>query len=211
MNFGIAYIMKMLYSFLVVILLVLVYTYIQSLEAKGCACATTTNSSFIKGFTIFAIIYLLLTAFIPESSMKEYLGNNIVILYKYVDLVFILVFIYYLYVVFRYTRYLVDEKCKCSADMRREIIMIGSMIELILLVVLFILGVITTTIFTVLFSVVKTVEETSKNASDAIRDPIGSLSKIPKTLKKEMNSLNSFVSNTGKEIKKIGTKKTGRR
>jgi hypothetical protein len=207
MNFGIAYIMKMLYSFLVVILLVLVYTYIQSLETKGCACAMTPNSSFIKGFTIFAIIYLLLTAFIPESSIKDYFGNNIVILYKYIDLIFVLVFIYYIYTVFRYTRYLVDEKCKCSTDMRREIIMIGSMIELILLVIVFILSVITTAIFTVLFSVVKTVEETSKNASDAIRDPIGSLSKIPKTLKKEMKSLNSFVSNTGKEIKKIGTKR----
>lgn len=207
MNFGISYIMKMLYQFLVVILLVLIYTYIKSLEEKGCACAMTPNSSFIRGFTIFAIIYLLLTAFIPESTMKDYFGNNIVILYKYVDLVFILVFIYYIYVVFRYTRYLVDEKCKCSADMRREIIMIGSMIELILLVILFILSVISTAIFTVLFSVVKTVEETSNNASNAIRDPIGSLSKIPKTLKKEMKSLNSFVSNTGKEIKKIGTKR----
>lgn len=207
MNFGIAYIMKMLYSLLVVILLVLIYTYTQNLESKGCECAMTSNSKFIKVFTIFAIVYLLLTAFVSENVIKKYLGDNVLILYKYVDLIFLLVFVYYIYVVFRYTRYLVDEKCKCSEDMRREIIMVGSIIELILLVVLFVIGIISTTVFTVLFSVVKTVEETSKNASDAIRDPIGSIRKIPKSLKKEMNNFNSFVVNTGKELKKIGTKK----
>ncbi len=57
MNFGIAYIMKLLYSFIVVILLGLIYTYLISLENKGCACSYTTNAAFIKGFTIFAIIY----------------------------------------------------------------------------------------------------------------------------------------------------------
>lgn len=207
MNFGIAYIMKLLYSFIVVILLGLIYTYLKSLENKGCICSQTANSSFIKGFTIFAIIYLLLTAFIPESSIRNAMGNNILVLYKYIDLIFIFVFIYYIYLVFRYTKYLVDEKCKCSEDMRREIIMVGSLIQLILLVILFVLGVISITIFSVLFNVVKTVEETSENARSAIRDPIGSLSKIPKTLKKQMSDLNSFVSNTGKEFKKIGKKR----
>lgn len=207
MNFGIAYVMKIFYSFLVIILLALVYSYIISLESKGCACAMTANVAFIKGFTLFAIIYLLLTGFIPESSIKNTLGDNIVILYKYIDLIFILVFVYYIYLVFRYTRYLVDEKCKCSVDMRREIIMIGSLIELILLVILFILGVISTTIFTVLLTVVKTVEENSDNARNVIRDPVGSISKIPKSLKKNMNSLNSFLSDTGKELRKISKKK----
>ena len=176
-------------------------------RSKGCACAVSPNSSFIKGFTIFAIFYLLLTGFVPESSIKDSMGPNILILYKYIDLIFILVFIYYIYVVFKYTKYLVDEKCKCSEDMRREIIMIGSLIQLLLLVILFVLGVFTTAVFTVLLSVVKNVEENSDIARNAIRDPIGSFSKIPGTLKKQMDSLNSFVTETGKEIKKIGKKK----
>lgn len=206
MNFGVAYIMKLLYAFIVVILLVLIYTYISSLESKGCACAMSPNSSFIKGFTVFAIFYLLLTGFIPEKSIRDSMGQNILILYKYIDLIFILVFIYYIYVVFRYTRYLVDEKCKCSEDMRREIIMVGSLIQLLLLVILFVLGVFTTAVFTVLLSVVKNVEENTDIARNAIRDPIGSMSKIPNTIKKQMSSLNSFVSETSKEIKKIGRK-----
>jgi hypothetical protein len=208
MNLNIAYIIKLLYSFLVIILLALVYSYITSLESKGCECALAPNVNFIKGFTLFAIIYLLVTAFVPESTLRETFGNNLVILYKYVDLIFILVFIYYLYVVFKYTRYLVDEKCKCSTDMRREIIMIGSIVELILLVILFILGVVTTAILTVLFSVVKSVEENSDVARGAIRDPIGSISKVPKALKKEMSEIGSYLNKTGKEIRKIGTKRS---
>jgi len=207
MDFNIAYIMKLLYSLLIIILLVLIYTYLTSLEAKGCQCALTPNNKFIKGFTIFAIIYLLLTAFVHEDTIKNTFGTSVLMLYKYVDLIFILVFIYYIYLVFRYTRYLVDEKCKCSEDMRREIIMVGSIIELILLVVLFILSVITTAILTVLFSVVKSVEENTDIARGAIRDPVGSISKVPKALKKEISDIKSYMSKTGKELRKIGTKK----
>jgi uncharacterized protein YlxW (UPF0749 family) len=90
--------------------------------------------------------------------------------------------------------------------MRREIIMVGSLIQLLLLVILFVLGVFTTAVFTVLLSVVKNVEENTDIARNAIRDPIGSMSKIPNTIKKQMSSLNSFVSETSKEIKKIGRK-----
>lgn len=101
MNLNIAYIIKLLNSLLVIILLALLYSYIMSLESKGCECAMTPNVGFIKGFTLFAIIYLLLTAFVPESTIRQTFGNNLLILYKYVDLIFILVFIYYLNTTYR--------------------------------------------------------------------------------------------------------------
>lgn len=208
MNFNVSYIMKLLYSLLVVILLILVYTYITSLEEKGCACAMTKDNNFIKGFTLFAIIYLIFTGFIPEETIKDTVGPTIVFLYKFIDLIFVLVFIYYIYVVFRYTRYLVDEKCKCSVDMRREIIMVGSLIELVLLVILFILGVVTVTIMSVLVTVIKNVGEASDNARDAIRDPVGSLSRIPEALKKEAKDLKTMVSKTGKELRKIASRRS---
>ena len=64
-----------------------------------------------KGFTLFAIVYLLITGFVPDKFLVDSLGANIVILGKIVDLIFVLIFIYYLYTVFQYTRYLVNEKC----------------------------------------------------------------------------------------------------
>jgi predicted PurR-regulated permease PerM len=92
--------------------------------------------------------------------------------------------------------------------MRREIIMVGSLIELVLLVILFILGVVTITIFSVLFTVIKTVSENSDNARDAIRDPVGSISKLPKALQKEYEDIRDYVSKTSSEIKKIGNRRS---
>jgi hypothetical protein len=206
-DLGISYIMKFIYSILTIILLVFIYTYLTNLENKGCACALTPNNAFIKGFTLFAIIYLIFTGFVSDKMLHDSLGSNIVLLYKYVDLIFVLVFIYYLYQVFQYTRYLVNEKCKCSVDIRREIIMIGSLIEFGLIFLLFLLHIIAFTIFTVIYSVVSQVNEGSDNVRNVIRDPIGSLSKVPKSIKNEMSNINNYISKTSSEIKKIGSKR----
>jgi hypothetical protein len=207
-DFGLTYITKVFYSVITIILLIVIYTYIVSLENKGCKCALPPNINFIKGFTIFSIIYLLFTGLVSEQVLKDNFGINIVIINKFVDLIFALVFIYYLYEVFIYTRRLVNEKCKCSEDSRREIIMIGTIIEFVLIFILFILGIILTVVFSVIINVVKSVEDGSSDLKGVIRDPIGSMSKIPKKIKDEINSIKSLVNKTTKEISKI--KKTSR-
>lgn len=206
-DFSVSYIMKFIYSILTIILLIFVYTYLTSLEAKGCVCANTNNSAFIKGFTLFAIIYLIFTGFVSDKMLNDTFGSNIVLLYKYVDLAFVLVFIYYLYLVFQYTRYLVNEKCKCSSDIRREIIMIGSLIEFGLIFLLFLLHIIAFTIFTIIFGVIKEINDGSDKVRSVIKDPVGSLSKVPKSINDEFNNIGKYLSKTGKEIKKISSKR----
>ena len=207
-DFGLSYITKVFYSVITVILLVVIYTYIVSLENKGCKCALPPNINFIKGFTIFAIIYLLFTGLVSEQTIQDNFGYNIVLINKFVDLIFALVFIYYLYEVFIYTRRLVNEKCKCSEDSRREIIMVGSIIEFILIFILFILGILLTVVFSVIINVVKSVEDGSSDLKGVIRDPIGSMTKIPKKIRDEINTIKSLVGKTTKELSKI--KKTSR-
>jgi hypothetical protein len=207
-DFGLTYITKVFYSVITIILLIVIYTYIVSLENKGCKCALPPNINFIKGFTIFSIIYLLFTGLVSEQTLKDNFGINIVIINKFVDLIFALVFIYYLYEVFIYTRRLVNEKCKCSEDSRREIIMIGTIIEFVLIFILFILGIILTVVFSVIITVVKSVEDGSSDLKGVIRDPVGSISKIPKKIKDDINIIKSLVGKTTKEISKI--KKTSR-
>jgi hypothetical protein len=202
-DFGLSYIAKVFYSVVTIILLVVIYTYIVSLENKGCKCALPPNINFIKGFTIFSIIYLLFTGLISEQTIKDNFGVNIVIINKFVDLIFALVFIYYLYEVFVYTRRLVNEKCKCSVDKRREIIMIGSIIEFILIFILFIVGIIISVVFGVIFNVVKNVEDGSSDLKGVIRDPIGSISKIPKKIRDDIKTIQSLVGKTSKELSKI--------
>lgn len=202
-NFGLSYIAKVLYSVITIILLVVIYSYITSLEQKGCKCALPPNINFIKGFTIFSIVYLIFTGIVSDQTISDNFGDNIVLINKFVDLIFALVFIYYLYEVFRYTRALVNEKCKCSVDSRREIIMIGTVIEFILIFILFIVHIIIVFILSTMFTVVKTIEDGSADLKGVIRDPIGSISKIPGKINSEINTIKNYVGKTSRELSKV--------
>jgi hypothetical protein len=202
-KFGLSYIAKVLYSFITIILLVVIYSYITSLEQKGCKCALPPNINFIKGFTIFSIVYLLFTGIVSDQTISDNFGDNIVLINKFVDLIFALVFIYYLYEVFRYTRALVNEKCKCSVDSRREIIMIGTVIEFILIFILFILHIIVVFVLSTMFTVVKTIEDGSSDLKGVIRDPIGSISKIPSKINSEIATIKNYVGKTSRELSKV--------
>lgn len=209
-DFNLLYIIKVINSVLTIALLIFIYTYLTNLEAKGCACAETPNSNFIKGFTIFAIIYLLFM-FIPDNIIKENFGATFIFFKTFVDLIFFIVFFYYLYIVFQYTRYLVNEKCKCSVDIRREIIMIGSLIEFALIFILFLFHFLIVVIMSIVFSVIRELNEGGDNIRNVVRDPIGSLSKVPSTIKKDINEISSYVSKTKKELSKIGSKKSSKK
>ena len=202
-KFGISYIGKILYSVITIILLIVIYSYITSLEQKGCKCALPPNINFIKGFTIFSIIYLLFTGLVSEQTISDNFGDNVVLINKFIDLIFALVFIYYLYEVFRYTRALVNEKCKCSVDSRREIIMIGTVIEFILIFILFILHFIIVFILSTMFNVVQAVKDGSSDLKGVIRDPIGSISKVPGKIKSEIGTIKNYVGQTSRELGKI--------
>ncbi len=202
-NFGLSYIAKVLYSVITIILLVIIYSYITSLEQKGCKCALPPNINFIKGFTIFSIVYLLFTGIVSDQTISDNFGDNIVLINKFVDLIFALVFIYYLYEVFRYTRALVNEKCKCSVDSRREIIMIGTVIEFILIFILFIVHIIVVFVLSTMLTVVKTIEDGSADLKGVIRDPIGSISKIPSKINSEINTIKNYVGKTSRELSKV--------
>lgn len=205
-DFSVSYLLKIINAILIFVLLLFVYTYITSLEAKGCECSSYPNSKFIKSFTIFAIIYLLFTAFIPDEMISNNFGVSILMFKAFIDLIFFIVFIYYLYVVFQYTRFLVNEKCKCSVDIRREIIMIGSLIEFALIFILFLVHFIFAVIYSAVFTAIREINNTSDNIRNVVRDPIGSLSKVPKSIKKDIGDISSYVKNTKKELSKIATK-----
>lgn len=210
-DFSISYLIKIINAVLTIALLIFVYTYMTSLEAKGCECAISPNSTFIKSFTLFAIIYLIFTGFVSDEMLKENFGATFVFFKVFIDLIFAVVFIYYLYIVFQYTRFLVNEKCKCSVDIRREIIMIGSLIEFALIFILFLLHFIIAVSVSVVFTIIRELNETSGTIRGVIRDPIGSLSKVPSTIKKDIGEISSFVSNTKKELTKLGSKKSSSR
>ena len=90
-DLSISFIVKFIYSILTIVLLVLIYTYLNNLENKGCACAAHPNTPFIKGFTIFSIIYLAITMLISDETLANNLGSGIVILKIIIDFIFIII------------------------------------------------------------------------------------------------------------------------
>ena len=205
LSFG--FIGQVILSSLILLLLIATYTYVVSLEKKGCKCAETGDTKFIKGFTLFSIIYILISWFVPPAFIQRNLGSAVLGVKSIVDVLFIFVFVYYIYVVFKYTRYLINEKCKCSEDIRREIIMIGSLIEFILIFILFLLTIIIGAITAGIAGALSAIKQNEQTLSDAIKHPVESIRKIPSSLKKSAKTLSSAVKQASSDIKNIATKK----
>ena len=202
---GMQFITRLIYSVITLLLLIVIYSYIDSLEKKGCKCALPSNINFVKNYTIFAIIYFLFTAFIPQSFITNNFGASVSIFATFLDLIFNLVFIYYIYEVFKYTRALVNEKCKCSVDYRREIIMIGAIIEFILIFLVFLANIFIVVGLGMLYLTVKSVNDGAEDLSNAIHDPIGSLTKVPERIKTSIEKINTYIEKTSDEIADLGS------
>ena len=202
---GMHFATRLIYSIITLLLLVVIYSYIDSLEKKGCKCALPSNINFVKNYTIFAIIYFLFTAFIPHSFITDNFGASVSIFATFLDLIFNLVFIYYIYEVFKYTRALVNEKCKCSVDSRREIIMTGAIIVFILIFLVFLMNIIIVVGLGMAFLTVKSINDGAEDLSNAIHDPISSLSKVPERIKSSIQKINTYIEKTSEEIADLGS------
>lgn len=124
------------------LLLIAVYTYIGKLEHIGCECAAHPKRDFIKYFSIFALIMLSVIMVVPMQSVIRYFGFTVAVLYALVKFVFYTVCIVFFFMTLDYTRFLISEKCKCSDDYRKELIYVGSIIEISILFLIFLVIVI---------------------------------------------------------------------
>jgi hypothetical protein len=88
-----------------VLLLVIIWSYIYKLENIGCECADHSNREFIKNFTVIALVYFFITAFISIKSIAKNMGNTIVQLLAFGTFVFFLTFVVYIYYAFDYVKY----------------------------------------------------------------------------------------------------------
>jgi ABC-type multidrug transport system fused ATPase/permease subunit len=185
-----------------VLLLIIIWSYIYKLENIGCACSEHSNKEFIKNFTIIALVYFFITAFIPMKTIAKNMGNIIVQLLAFGSFVFFLTFVVYIYYSFDYVRYLMNEKCKCSEDLRRDIIAIGTMISLFLfLILLFTIIIIPILISTITNLFVK-IQDFESEVEQVIKNPVKSLKNSPGRLFKSTKDIGSFVKRTASKLTK---------
>lgn len=183
-----------------VFLLVLIYTYVDKLEKIGCDCSTHPYRKYIKGFSIFAIIYVVFMFIIPPSLAIRTFGKDVAFLYAIAHVIFaILAIVFFVYSLL-YTRYLMKEKCKCSEDSRREILYLWSLIEVILFALIFIiqilllLAAVTIGVATGMIDIIK---GNSELVHEAVYNPLRSVQRIPKAVRDLPSSLKKI-----KNIKK---------
>jgi hypothetical protein len=81
--------------------------------------------------------------------------------------------------------------------------MIGTVIEFILIFILFIVHIIVVFVLSTMLTVVKTIEDGSADLKGVIRDPIGSISKIPSKINSEIDTIKNYVGKTSRELSKI--------
>jgi len=188
--------------FIFVILLVIIYTYIYKLENIGCECSDHSNKAFIKTFTIISLVYFLITAFIPMKDIAKNMGTGVVQLLAFGSFIFFLTFVVYIYYAFDYVRYLMNEKCKCSEDLRRDIIAIGTMISLFLFIILLFTIIIIPILISTLTNLFNKIQEFESEVEEVIRNPIKSIRNAPSRLLSTTKDFGSFVKKTASKLTK---------
>lgn len=203
---SIGYIGGLILHILVFVLLLMIYTYILKLENIGCKCSDHPNKDFIKSYTMISIIFFILSSFVSLRDVHDNLGEPVAILISIFTMVFYVIFIVYIYLTFEYVRYLINEKCKCSEDWRREIIMVGTMIEFILFFIALLTGIIIPVLTESVISVLSKADTFRRDVRETIYNPIGSINKVPSRLSKSARNVSSFLKKTSKDLKKLSRK-----
>jgi hypothetical protein len=182
------------------ILLLIILSYIYKLENMGCECSEHPNKDFIKNFTIIALAYFLITAFISLNSVAKSMGYVVVQLLSIATFIFFLMFVVYIYYAFDYVRYLTNEKCKCSEDLSRDIISVGTMISLFLFLTLLFTIIIIPILLSTLSNLLNKIEDFEEEVEDTISNPMRSIRKTPDRIVSSVKDVASFVTKSAKKI-----------
>lgn len=203
---SIGYIGGVILHILVFILLLMIYTYILKLENIGCKCSDHPNKDFIKSYTIISIVFFIVTSFISLKDVYDNMGEIVAIMFSVFTIVFYVIFIAYIYMCFEYVRFLINEKCKCSDDWRREIIMAGTFIEIILFFIAVLTGIIIPVLTESVVSVLSKASTFRSDVRESIYDPVSSLSKVPNKFRKSARDVSSFLKKSSRDLKKLSRK-----
>jgi len=174
---------------ILVVLFGVTYMYIDKMERIGCECAMHPYRNFIKYFPIFAVVYLLLTIVNPLVIMKN--PTLAPVLYI-ADILYTIGVFVFLFMAIKYVNYLVGEKCKCSEDVRREIVYYWSVVHMAIIAVgvfIILVDVIAKSIFlskspSLQSAVVDSVKGSKAYLEQTAREPLKSVRGIPKKFAK---------------------------
>lgn len=180
------YLLSSVVGIIGIFLLILTYTYIDKLEKIGCDCSKHPYRNYIKGYTVFAVIYIAFMFLLPLSWATKNLGKGFANIYMIAIGIFTIISIIFFIYSLIYTRYLMKEKCKCSEDLRREILYLWSLIEIILFAFIFIVQILlllAAVSYGAATGMIDIVKGNSALVHEAVLSPVKSVQRIPKAIK----------------------------
>jgi len=180
-----------------IFLLALTYTYIDKLEKIGCDCSVHPYRKYIKGYCIFAVVYIFLMFLLPVSWAIKNLGKSAAGVYFLANLAFVILTVIFFVYSLIYTRYLMKEKCKCSEDARRQILYLWSLIEVILFALIFIVQILLLLAAVTVGAASGMIDIVNKDSSlvkEAVVNPVKSIQRIPGAVKSLPKSFKKFKS-----------------
>lgn len=185
-------IVSMLFGVVGIILMAVTYMYMDKLEKIGCACAAHPYQKFVKNYPLFAIIYILLTMFLPPSLVAARSGSAMGALMLALQFIFSIASVVFFVLALMYVRYLKDAKCACSEDVRREVLYWWSILELVILGMIVVLPLMFAVLGGAYALTVGTVGKVSGSygqVREAVVDPIKSARKVPGAFKKTLKAI----------------------
>lgn len=197
MNTDISYIASIILGSIGIILLITTYVYIDKLEKIGCSCSVHPYRNFIKNYCLFAVVYIFATMFIPPKALVSAIGPIGVAIYFIVKVLFTLTTLIFFVLAFIYTRYLMQEKCKCSEDVRREILYVWSIIQMVILGTAIVIPFLLFNAGVAIALVMSTANDMNDKA-DAIADmtinPLKNIANVPKNIKESVKAFKKLTS-----------------
>jgi hypothetical protein len=193
---NLGYIASLVVGFIGIILLVTTYTYIDKLEKMGCPCSDHPYRSFIKNYAMFITVYILITMFIPPNVIASSLGPMGTFIYMIVKVIIsIITFIFFIMAIL-YVRYLMREKCKCSEDIRRDVLYIWSIIEIALLGIFIMIPIFIMLVggsIGVALGAAKEFHSSANTIQDITVNPLKHVKKIPGSLKSSVKAASKII------------------
>lgn len=197
-------------NFFVLIFFAIIYSYMYHLERIGCECAVHPYQDIIKIFTLYAFVFVILVTLVPTAVIAQNFGNTATILYVIVKLLFYISCIIYFYMILEYTRFLVNEKCKCSNDIRREIITAGAILEIIIMLFALLIVIIIPIVFGSLVYISRNYQKLEKELSSSMSSPLRAASKIPSKISSESKAINK-TSKLFDKLSSVKSRKTSKK
>jgi hypothetical protein len=177
-----AHVLTMAMSFIGIFFMLLTYSYIDKLEKIGCSCSEDKYRSFIKGYSLFVVVYLFITMIMPPSFIANTFGDAGLWAVMVIRPIFSLLSIVFIALAIVYLRKLTLTKCKCAEDVRREVLYIYYIVEIVLIsfgVVIFLLESVVMGAFALGMSTINKLGSKSGSIASTISNPVKSLKKLP--------------------------------